>query len=99
MRELRSRVEAFPADDVLGPEVLKLGRIGTGFRREMNQLYRAIEAPVVVGGDVSDEVGRVVLADFSAGNVNRWQVLDRYGNGNLAAFSQAQTKSTNWSAD
>jgi phage host-nuclease inhibitor protein Gam len=62
---------------MLGPEVLELGRVSARLCREINQLHGAIETTVVIRRDVCDEIGRVVVADFSAGNLNRWQGLGR----------------------
>jgi hypothetical protein len=58
---------------MLGPEVLKLGGVGSSFRREMNQLDGTVEATVVIRRDISNEVGRVTVADFSASDFENWQ--------------------------
>ena len=58
------RFEAIVRDDLGGTEVLEFGRVGSGFFRQPNQLFGALQVAVVIGGNIGNEVGRVVEAYF-----------------------------------
>ena len=55
--------EAVVGDDVRRAEVLELRAVGAGLLGQRHQLEGSIEAAVVVGGDVGDEVRGLVGAD------------------------------------
>jgi hypothetical protein len=61
--------ESVVADDGFRFEVLKFGRIGPSFRDNVNQVLCATEVAIVIGGDIRDEIGRVVTPDLSLLNL------------------------------
>jgi hypothetical protein len=60
------RLEAEVADDASSREMLELGRIRAGLGREVDQALGALEAAVVIGRYVRDEVSGVLLAHGAA---------------------------------
>jgi hypothetical protein len=50
------------ADDVRRAKVLELGRIGTGLAGKLDEAHRTIQLSVVVGSDVSNEIGRMTVS-------------------------------------
>lgn len=63
------RAKTVIADDSGRLEILKLGRIRPGLGRQPNQELRAVQTPIVVRGDVGDEVSRMTASDGTVGNV------------------------------
>lgn len=69
MRNLRVHMtEAVIRDDFRSAEVLELGGIRAGFSGKMDELQRPLEAAVMVGGDVCDEPGGVIVSDQGISN-------------------------------
>ena len=46
----------FVADDMVGSKMLELCRISTGSCRQRHQLERAIQVPIVISGNIRDEI-------------------------------------------
>ena len=60
--------EAIVRDDFRSAEVLELGGIRAGFVGEVDELLRPLKAAVVIGGDVGDEPGGVIVSNQGVTN-------------------------------
>jgi len=58
--------EAVIRDDFRSAEVLELGGIRAGFSGKMYEQQRPLQAAVMVGSDVCDEPGGVIVSDVSS---------------------------------
>jgi hypothetical protein len=64
VRDLRAELlETAPRDDLGCDEVLELDGVRARLGGELDQAVRAVQAAVVVGSDVGDEVERLARAD------------------------------------
>ena len=73
------RLEAWITDNRARREMLKLGGLGPGVSRQVDQSPGTIEVTVVVGRDVGDEVDGPALANFIVPDTkgSRWGVHQR----------------------
>ena len=66
MAHLRVHVrEAIIGDDLRRVKVLEFGRVRSGFPREANEQFGAIQIAVMIRGDISNEICRVIRYDGS----------------------------------
>ena len=60
--------KTFVTDDVVRTEVLKLGCIGTRVGSQGDELQSFVQHPIVVGGNIRDEVGGLIFAHIPCAN-------------------------------
>jgi len=69
VRNLRVHVaEAVIRNDFRSAKVLELGGIRAGFSSEMDEIQSALQAAVMIGGDIGDEPGGVVVSNQGVTN-------------------------------
>ncbi len=62
------------ADIGRGLEMLELGRIGPRLRGLEYQILGALQVPVVIGGDIRNEIGRITLANGLSRKFPEWHL-------------------------
>jgi hypothetical protein len=53
------------ADDFRRLEILKLCSIRTGFFRQVDKFNGALNPPIVIRGDIRDEIGWMIFTNYS----------------------------------
>lgn len=61
--------ETLIADNMLGSKVLKLGRVRARLTGQAHEIKSSIQLPIVIGCEVSDEVGFIRCTKLAAINL------------------------------